>query len=218
MDTPFSTWATVEEASSSCTLLPHEPPPRVVPPLQLPSNARQALEQHFQQQQPHQYPQQQQQPPILTEAPTRRMSSLISTLASIDELEPLLLDDLAPAVVMPPPPLAQRLTASQAADMVRGFARNLPGGALTPCPNGLKASSPSAGGGGKAPMGLPPAAPKQSGQVAHALVAGLCLPVPALPPIVTRVADRSSVHMPVPGLKIKTPRRHFGHGMDVENQ
>ena len=111
MDTPFSTWATVEEASSTCTLLPQEPPPRIVPPLQLPSNARQALDQHFQQQQQQHYSQQQL--PVLTEAPTRRMSSLISTLASIDELEPLLLDDLAPAVVIPPPPLAQRLTASQ---------------------------------------------------------------------------------------------------------
>ena len=113
--------------------------------------------------------------------------------------------------------------------MVRGFARNLPGGALTPCPNGSKgglasASSNSSSGGAvsKPPLGLPPVRPKQQAgqaqQVPDALVAGLCLPVPALPPIVTRVADRSSVHTPIPGLKIKTPRRHFGQSVDVENQ
>ncbi len=82
MQTPFSDFSWEgSEGVGPCALLSPEEPPRNLPSLHLPSAVR---------------------TPSLPEPPTRRMSSLITTLASIDEMEPLLFDELTPAVLPPP--------------------------------------------------------------------------------------------------------------------
>jgi hypothetical protein len=96
--------------------------------------------------------------------------------------------------------------------MLLNFARNCPGGALSPCPNGY--------GCGKDPYPLQQQQQQQQQGLVRGVAcpqqpldAGFGWPLPPLPPIVTRkAADSSSVPtpMPMPGLKIRTPRRHFG--------